>query len=233
MRITEATHVTSLTEHAFRQLRADLLACRIAPGERLKIAHLCLRLGVSLGAVREALSRLVAEGLVENTPQRGFRALPISPAHLVDLTQTRIGIESLCLQRSLQHGDLRWESSVLAAVHELNHTAQFAPGETHVASDVWCTVHARFHHTLVAACNSPMLMQIRGQLYDQSERYRRLSVPLAETDRDLCSEHNALAQAVVARDAARAQALIADHLNATAQILLDALAQQASHADAA
>jgi len=216
---------TSQTEHVFQQLRADLLTCRIAPGERLKTADLCVRLDVSLGAVREALSRLVADGLVMNAPQRGFRAMPISPAHLVDLTGARIDIEMLCLHRSLQHGDLRWESGVLAAVHELNHTAHHPRGETRMVSDDWSAAHARFHEALVAACDSPILLQIRRQLYDQSERYRRLSLPLAETDRDLVREHSALAAAAVARDVSRTDALIADHLHVTTRILLDALAQ--------
>jgi len=221
MRAVETT-AASLTEHAFQQLRADLLSCRIAPGERMKIAELCLRLGVSLGAVREALSRLVADGLVVNEPQRGFRAMPISPSHLLDLTSARIDIETLCLQRSLAQGDLRWESTLLAALHELNHTAQFQHGETQMVSDAWGAAHERFHAALVSACDNAILLQIRRQLYDQSERYRRLSVPLAETDRDLAAEHSALATAALARDAAQIQQRIAQHLNTTTQILLGA-----------
>ena len=57
-------------------MRADLLACRIPPGSRLKIQDLCDRFSVSLGAIREALSRLTSDGLVVSEPQRGFRAAP-------------------------------------------------------------------------------------------------------------------------------------------------------------
>src|SRR5438132_9546483 len=92
----------NLTQAAYEGLRADLLACRIPPGSRLKIQELCTRLSVSLGAIREALSRLTSEGLVVAEPQRGFRAAPISAEDLSDLTRTRIKIESLCLRRAIE-----------------------------------------------------------------------------------------------------------------------------------
>ena len=68
---------SSLTQGAYEALRGDLLACRILPGSRLKIQELCSRLSVSLGAIREALSRLSSESLVIAEPQRGFRVAPL------------------------------------------------------------------------------------------------------------------------------------------------------------
>ena len=62
----------SLTETVTRQLRQDILRCMLRPGARLRTGELCARFGVSLAAVREALSRLAAEGLVLADPQRSF-----------------------------------------------------------------------------------------------------------------------------------------------------------------
>ena len=73
-----ATPNSSATQNTYDRIRADLLACRIEPGARLKIGELCQTLSVSLSAVREALSRLSSEGLVVAEPQRGFRVAPIS-----------------------------------------------------------------------------------------------------------------------------------------------------------
>src|SRR6201999_1825607 len=81
---------SNLTQLAHDRLRADLLACRLKPGERLIINQLCQYLDVSLGAVREALSRLSSEGLVIAEPQRGFRVAPISAEDLKDLTAARL-----------------------------------------------------------------------------------------------------------------------------------------------
>ena len=105
----------SLTQGTFEVLRADVLASRLRPGERLKINQLCDRLGVSLSAVREALSRLTAEGLVIAEPQRGFRVAPISVDELCDLTRVRIEIEAMCLRSAVRGGDIVGDHTVYFA----------------------------------------------------------------------------------------------------------------------
>src|SRR3546814_13711371 len=65
--------------------------------------------------VREALSRLDAEGLVISSNQRGFRIAPISIDDLQDLTSVRIDVEINCLKHSLRLGDLGWETNLVAA----------------------------------------------------------------------------------------------------------------------
>src|SRR3974390_224828 len=107
---------TSLTQTAYERLRGDLLACRLEPGARLRMGDLCRSLEVSLSAVREALSRLPAEGLVVAEPQRGFRAAPISADELRDLTSVRLEIEALCVRGAIARGDLSWEAQLVAAL---------------------------------------------------------------------------------------------------------------------
>ena len=213
----------SITQGTFEVLRGDVLACRLRPDERLKIKHLCERLGVSLSAVREALARLTAEGLVIAEPQRGFRVAPISAAELRDLTRVRIDIEVMCLRSAILSAtpaDFDWETGIVAALHRLSRTPERAPGDPARLNDEWSIAHEAFHHSLVANCDSPWLLRLRSLLYAQSERYRRLSVPLAETDRDLRKEHQDIVDATLARDAERARALLTSHFETTTSILL-------------
>ncbi|WP_225308335.1 GntR family transcriptional regulator [Hypericibacter terrae] len=212
----------NLTQGAYEQLRADLLACRILPGSRLKIQELCARLSVSLGAIREALSRLTSEGLVVAEPQRGFRAAPISQEDLQDLTRVRIEIEGLCLRRAIAVGDVDWESRLVAALHRLSRTPERAAADPARSSDEWAEAHAAFHVALADGCDSPWLLKLRSQLYDQSERYRRLSVPLTTEKRNIGAEHQGIVDAALARDADKAVALLSAHLGATTRILLTA-----------
>lgn len=223
----------SLTDAVYRSIRADLLACRVQPGQRLKIADLARDTGSSLGAVREALSRLTSEGLVIAEPQRGFRAAPISAEELIDLTEVRIAIETMCVRRAMAAGDLRWETELLVANHMLLRTPRMDATDPSVVSEDWAKAHHRFHEAVVAACDSPKLLQIRDQLYAQSERYRRLSVPLDESGRDLDAEHKAITDALLARDADAACAAISDHLHETTHILLEAQAKLLKPAPAA
>ena len=212
---------SSLTHDAYERLRADLLACRLQPGSRLKIAGLCEALSVSLSAVREALSRLTAEGLVVAEPQRGFRVAPISAAELLDLTQVRTQIEGMCLERAMAAGNVGWEANLVAAFHRLSRTPEREPEDLQRMNEAWSVAHAAYHEALVSACDSPWLLRLRATLYAQSERYRRLSVPVTEIRRDLNLEHHAIMTAALARDAVRSKTLMAQHLELTTRILLD------------
>jgi DNA-binding GntR family transcriptional regulator len=212
----------NLTQGAYDQLRSDILSCRLRPGSKLKIQDLCLRCAVSLGAIREALSRLTSEGLVVARPQRGFIAAPISPEDLTDLTKVRIEIDSLCLRKAIEHGNVAWESRLVAAFHRLSRTPERAAGDPTRSSEEWSEAHAGFHTALVEGCDSPWLMRLHNQLYDQSERYRRLSVSLAPRKRNIGDEHQKILDAVLARNADKAVKLLSQHLSVTTSILLDA-----------
>ena len=211
-----------MTENAYQRLRSDLLSCRLPPGQRVKINDLCQQLEVSPGAVREALSRLTSEGFVTAEPQRGFRVAPISEQDLIDLTEARIEVELLCLRRAISFGDLAWEARVVSAGHQVSRTPQRDASDVERLSEDWSMAHRAFHEALVSACDNQTLLQVRQKLYDQSERYRRLSVPLAESDRDLEGEHREMQEAVLARDFKRAAKALRGHLGETTRILLKA-----------
>lgn len=213
---------SSLTHSAYERLRADLLACRLRPGERIRINDLCATLSVGLGAVREALSRLTSEGLVVARPQRGFFVAPVSAADLRDLTAVRIEIESSCLRRAIATGDVGWESALVSAEHRLARTPERDAEDDSRVAEAWAQAHAAFHRALVAGGDSPWMLQLRELLYSQTERYRRLSVPLACRERNLVREHHEIAEAALARDATAAVALLARHMETTTAILIDA-----------
>jgi DNA-binding GntR family transcriptional regulator len=221
----------SLTQDVYERIRADILACRLGPGVKLRIADLCEALGgVSLGAVREALSRLAADELVISEPQRGFTVAPVSAVDLEELTLARIEVEGWCLRAAIAKGGVRWEAGIEAAFRTLGRTPYFAPDDSDRLSDAWVASHAAFHEALVAAAGNNWLLRIREQLYRQSERYRRLSVPVNPQRRDVEAEHRSIMEAALARDADRAVERLSMHLRLTTRILLDAdLAESTEH----
>ncbi len=220
-RMRETMSGISLTQNVYDRLRADLLACRLVPGQKLKINDLCDRFEAGTSAVREALSRLASEGFITAEPQRGFRVTPLSLDELRDLTDTRCQIEALCLRSAITHGGLEWETHVIASLHRLSKTPVSAPGDPKRYNDAFANAHTTFHEALVGACASPWLLRLRATLYVQQARYRWLSRPLAKVERDLDSEHAEIAAATLARDADRAVELLSKHFQLTAQIILE------------
>ena len=166
------------------------------------------------------MSRLTSEGLVVAEPQLGFRVASISADELRDLTAVRADIEGMGLERAIAAGDVGWESQLVAAFHRLSRTPEREPTDPQRMNEAWSTAHAAFHEALVGACDSPWLLRLRVILYAQSERYRRLSVPLAAAARDLNREHQGIMDAALARDAGQARALMARHVELTTRSLL-------------
>ncbi len=210
----------SQSSAAYARLRSDILAGRYVPGEKLKIAEIATALAVSPGAVREALSRLVPEQLVVSRDQKGFVAAPLSITDLEDLTDLRCEIEAVALRRSVERGDMDWEASILASAHRLRRTPMHADVERSLTPQ-WVIQHAAFHTALVSACGSLRLLNLHAQLYQQSERYRGLSVRV-ETDRDVSNEHQELVDAALDRKADALIDLMLTHFRETTALIVDA-----------
>jgi DNA-binding GntR family transcriptional regulator len=220
----EGSGSASLTQGAYEALRSFVLSGAIRPGGKIKIRDVGDRLQFSQGAIREALSRLTSEGFVTAVPQKGFRVCEISAAELKDLTSARLHIESLCLQRSIELGDVSWETNLLASYYELARTLERAgDGDEPRMRDAWSQLHRVYHERLVAASDSPVMLRLRHQLYMQAERYRRISVPMQVSRRDTNSEHLEIMEASIGRNIKRATECLSDHLNLTTKILLDSL----------
>ena len=211
----------SLTSQAFERIRNDILLGALRPSERLKIQALSERYEIGATAVREALSRLVTDGLVDSEDQKGFCVSAVSKNDLLDLTETRIAIESMAIRKAIAHGDVEWEAQVLSSFHRLSRT----PPPTTIANHAaWALAHRQFHESLVAHCGSPWLLRLCGMLYDKSERYRNLAERSTRPEeRDTATEHRVLLEAIaIERDADKAVALIGAHFRATTDVILHA-----------
>jgi len=213
----------SATQTVYEQLRVSLLAGRYGPEAKLKISELGSAFSVSTGAVREALARLTAEGLVTAMPQRGFRVAPMSVADLNDLTDMRIEIETKCLRRAIAHGDLAWETAVVAAHHRLAATpiatddGSFSPG--------WIAAHGDFHIALAQACGSAWMLRVRDLLFAHNERYLDLARKTDRGNRDAAREHRELMEAALARDPERAVRAMTAHIGKTRDTIEAVLAR--------
>lgn len=209
----------SLTSATYRRLKKDVLACTLQPGQRLKISDLAAQYGCSPGAVREALTRLVAEELVVSEDQRGFRVAPVSRSDLLDLTQTRIDIETAALRHAIAKGGLDWQAGIVSTIFRLSNEPVL--DDSGAPNPRWSKLHQDFHMALVAGCNSPRLMRLCLAYFHQSQRFRVLTIRYHERGRSADAEHRELADAVIGRDAERAVRLLADHYNRTTNLIID------------
>lgn len=222
----------SLTEETYTRIRSDLIACNFIPGERLKTNELSDQLSVSLGAVREALSRLAAEGFVTFERQKGFSAAPVSVEDLRHLYEATFELEGICLRRSIALGDIEWEARVVAAYHRLKRTPPRSPDHPVRISPAASLAYGRFREALVSACGNPRLLRLRDSVLAQNERYRQICLVLGPTTPDLAAGYDQLVQAAIDRDAERAVTVLGDRLRANHDVMAERLARTGlSHVD--
>lgn len=218
---------TSLTERTYLRLKRDVIEGRFAPNQKIKIAELSEYAGVNAGMAREVLSRLASDGLVVATPQKGFRIAPLEVSELEHLTRARVEIEDLCLREAIRHGDVRWESGIVSALHALSRTEEERGEGVPAVTREWVDLHGEFHRALVSACPNPWYLRMRELLYMQSERYRAIAIKRKRNDRPrLLDEHKDIATAAILRDADKACALMREHLLLTLEVLVLAAPQQ-------
>jgi len=203
----------TLVESAYRALRRDIIEGRLAPGEKLRVEHLKDDYGVGAGTLREALSLLISDALVVSQGQRGFRVAPVSLEDFEDITQTRVMLECEALRQSILMGDDAWEANLVAAFHRLAKAEEKRIGSE--AREEWEERNRIFHEVLIAACPSRWLKHFLSILYQQAERYRRMSLYLQPIPRDIHVEHEALLHAAINREAEKAAEILAEHIQMT------------------
>lgn len=207
-------------EQVYSQLRSDILAGRVLPGTKLRFADLTERYDCSTSVVREGLTRLAEQGLVQSEPQHGFRVTPLSQDDLEDLTTARCELEGLVLRMSIENGDIAWESEVVAAHHALDRTPMESDSDPALMTEDWTSAHSRFHGALLAACPNQRLRMMALSLRDAAELYRRWSRPIGhDQHRDVRGEHRALVDAALRGDATEAVRLLEEHLRRTTRAL--------------
>ncbi|MEU6552880.1 GntR family transcriptional regulator [Streptomyces sp. NPDC046915] len=209
-----------LSEQVYARLRDAIMRGDYAPGDALKPQDLAKEQGVSLAVVREALVRVVGDGLADRLPNRGFAVPAFSDRRWQEIAEARRTIEPVMLRMSVERGDVDWEARVRAAHHRLARTPVYAPEESEYYSGAWAEAHRVFHRTLLEGCGNPVLMETFDRMWTASELARRLST-LRHPDRDGVGEHRRLEEAALARDADTAAEVLAQHLSQTAAGLTD------------
>jgi DNA-binding GntR family transcriptional regulator len=208
-----------LSERVYAHLRDAIMRGDYAPGDALKPHELAKERGVSLAVVREALVRVVGEGLADRLPNRGFAVPALSDRRWQEIAEARRTVEPVVLRMSIERGDLDCEARVRAAHHRLARTPAYAPDEGQYYSEAWSEAHRVFHRTLLEGCGNPVLLETFDRMWSASELARRWSAHRGPR-RDHLDEHRRLEEATLARDADAAAEALTQHLSQTADGLI-------------
>ena len=206
---------TSATQKAYRAIRQMIVVCVLPPGEKLKIENLKSTLNTGASPIREALSLLTSDLLVERIDQRGFRVAAASRENFEELFSLRCSLEDMALRQCIANATDEWEENLVLCHHRLGRSVRDK-------KENFEECHKAFHTALLANCGSSILMKFCNQLYDLNVRYRNLagqssSYPL----RDVTDEHASILQATLARDSDKASEELLTHYRLTGAFLAE------------
>jgi DNA-binding GntR family transcriptional regulator len=201
----------SATRSAYLSLREMILTGALPPGQKLKIEQLRKLLDTGASPVREALSLLTSDMLVERNDQRGFRAAPASLPNFDEILKLRCALEDMALRQSIAQGTPEWEERLVLSHHHMKRAS---------GTDTFEDAHKVFHMTLLSGAESPVLERYCSQLYDLNIRYRYLAASGANyQSREIAAEHDTICDAALQRDAAAASKALINHYKLTGEYL--------------
>jgi len=188
------------------QLRNAIMYGSLAPGSQLGESELSARLGVSRGPLREAMQRLVQEGLLRSERNRGLFVITLDAADVRDIYAARAAVERAALSLILQ-GDRGVAADRLAEVHR-----QMALAASRSDFAALSDADLAFHQTLVAVAESPRLQRMHQTLLVET---RMCITALQETyqlPEEVVREHGSIVDALRDGDRRRLDRQIEAHM---------------------
>lgn len=207
----------------YRHLRADIIFGRFEFGARLHPESIRREFGVSIGVVREALTRLESHGLVRVVPNRGVYIPSFTAEGLLDLVEARVVNETVAVRGAVLRGDHEWEAGLIAAHHRMTRLDADMRELRSPRNIDLVDAHTEFHLHMFRGCGNQVLIDICARLQDAAELYRTWSAAVSRRvkSRSVSGEHKKLLDAVLSKDADRAAELHEAHIRKSASVVLE------------
>jgi DNA-binding GntR family transcriptional regulator len=207
----------STTDLIAEQLRRAILVGAIAGGEQLKQNEVAARFGVSVAPVREALQRLIADGLAVLHNNRGVTVSPTSEHDFLEIAELRALLEPHALRLSaprLNQADLEQSEAILIRAAEATDALDRA------------RLHWDFHRSLYKRAERPRLLAQIASLYQGINRYLLPAWATSGLSKGWVDSHLMLVASLRDGDIDRASKLVVDQTDESAQRVLEHLRRE-------
>jgi DNA-binding GntR family transcriptional regulator len=207
-------------EAAYRYIRKAIQDGQLKPGERLREIELAKQIGLSRTPIREALSRLEAEGLVAHDPTRGVVVAELDYSMVTELYYMREVLEGTAARLAAQHAS-DVEISILDDLCE-QYEAALNDGAALALSN------RRFHETLYRCSHNRYLLNMVTVLHDALSLLGGTTLGNPERAAETLREHRAVVAAIHARDAESAEQALRAHIRSAQKVRMQKLFASAS-----
>jgi DNA-binding GntR family transcriptional regulator len=193
---------------AYSELRQMILSGGLAPGSRVSQYELADKMQMSITPLREAIRRLSSEGLIIMDTHRDSRVADVSAAEARELLEVRLSLEPSATELAAHR---RTEADIVA----IRTAAKKLLPVTRVWGEDAITAHREFHRAVYTASHNASMIKLLDDLWDKSDRYRRLGLELPSGDEprtiDL-NQHHQILELVASGDGPGAADLARTHI---------------------
>ncbi|TPE64779.1 GntR family transcriptional regulator [Sandaracinobacter neustonicus] len=200
--------VRTLSDRVFEIVREQIVTGQLADNAPIRQDALAAELGISKIPLREALARLEQDGLIVSHANRGYFVQPLSAEQLDEIFELRLSIEPAAAAHAALAATDAERSAAIDAFERLDSAAGINLAEVAVRN-------REFHIALTNSPDRPLTMQLVQRLSIMAERYVVAHLEPAGRETRAHQEHRGLLDAFLARDAAKLQALLAQHIRST------------------
>jgi DNA-binding GntR family transcriptional regulator len=213
-------------ERALDELRELILVGALPSGSRLGEVELAERLGVSRTPVREALSRLAAEGLVEISPNRGARVATWTVAELEGVFDLRLSLEPQLTAFSVPNAAAADVEELDDLAHRMVEVGSPGPRQD---LDALVPLNRAFHGRLVALAGHPALATALAAAIHPPIVRRNFHAYDGESLRRSLAHHLEIVAAMRAGDPGWARAVMTAHISNARVVMVRAASEATTH----
>jgi len=211
--------VTSLAEQAYLRLRQDILTCILPPGQIVSERELAHQYKMSKTPIREALTQVCHDGLMQRLPGRGYMVAPITIKDVRDLFDLRLILEVAAAERAARHPS-PVQISVLKEMSLVSYRLDDL--ESHI---VFLKANRSFHLTLAEAAENRRLMDTLEGLMIELDRLFHLGLRLRDSSEEMKREHQEVVAALENRDVEGVRDAIARQIITSRERIMEAILQ--------
>lgn len=190
----------------------------LPPGSRIREATLARQLGISRGPLREALARLEGRRILQYTPNLGMRVATVSQKDIIEIFQMREALEGMACRLATQNMSDAELDELVTLLGEHKKTAELQKGVGYYQSAGKLDIHYRI---ALGSKNDRLVEVLCEDFYHFLRIYRYRSSAAPGRASDAFSEHKAILEAMRARDADKAEALMRSHIRKALSNLTD------------
>jgi DNA-binding GntR family transcriptional regulator len=204
--------VSEKTAEAYARLRRAIVRLELAPGSGVSEAQLVSEFGLSKAAVRAALARLRAEGLVVAEPRRAHVVAPLTLRDVLEIYELRLQLEPAAAEAAAG----RMERDEIARLRALAEAEDL---------DAFLSANHTIHLAIAEAAGNRRATRILARLLDDSERAQLVALRAGAASGGVRArkEHQSVLTAIEAGDGARARELMAEAIGTFRDELIGSL----------